>query len=141
MRDPAPPPDNFREPLTPQTNIHHQVQRGVIHSMRSRDNLTKMVEGGHNFDSSDKLLLENNSTQSYRSKSSTLVTFVHTDTNASNLSPTIDNHNSPKTNRSKEEPVVGSPTDESLVGSLPRTLSTSVLRIKNKRSFWESVVG
>ena len=27
------------------------------------------------------------------------------------------------------------------VGSLPRTLSTSVLRIKHRRSFWEKVVG
>ena len=109
--------------------------------MRSSDNLTKTVVGDHNFDNCDKLLSKNNSTQNHRSKSSGLMTFVHAGTNASNQSPTMDSHNSPKTNRSKEEPAVGSPTNESVVGSLPRTLSTSVLRIKSKRSFWESVVG
>ena len=42
---------------------------------------------------------------------------------------------------SKEEPTIGSPSNESVVGSLPRTLSTSVLRIKHRRTFWERVVG
>ena len=46
-----------------------------------------------------------------------------------------------KRNETKEEPPIGSPSNESLVGSLPRTLSTSVLRIKHRRSFWEKVVG
>ena len=141
MRNPEPPPNNFSESFTPQTNIHHQNQRGIILSIRSSDNLINGVGGDHNFDNYDKSLSENNSTQNYRSKSSSLVTSVHTDTNASNLSPAIDNQSSPKPNRSKEEPAVGSPTNESVVGSLPRTLSTSVLRIKNKRSFWENVVG
>ena len=39
------------------------------------------------------------------------------------------------------DPAIESPTNESVVGSLPRTLSTSVLRIKSRRSFWEKVVG
>ena len=42
---------------------------------------------------------------------------------------------------SKEEPSIGSPSNESTVGSLPRTLSTSVLRIKHRRTFWEKVIG
>ena len=47
-----------------------------------------------------------------------------------------------KPEKTQEEPAgVGSPSDESIVGSLPRTLSTSVLRIKHRRTFWEKVVG
>lgn len=56
-------------------------------------------------------------------------------------SSNVNIENATGTNESKEEPPIGSPSNESVVGSLPRTLSTSVLRIKHRRSFWERVVG
>ena len=61
-------------------------------------------------------------------------------------SPTLEDESEKSSKRkpekTQEEPAgVGSPSDESIVGSLPRTLSTSVLRIKHRRTFWEKVVG
>ena len=136
------PPDGKYNPKLRNNRNNNQNQRGQI---RVLGNGNKRSSVGNKSDPEPKHPISNNiktlqlSPSRSRSK--------HININSPMIASQILEGESEKSSKRKpektqEEPAgVGSPSDESIVGSLPRTLSTSVLRIKHRRTFWEKVVG
>ena len=136
------PPDGKYNPKLKNNKNNNQTQRSQIRVLgngnkRSSAGIKSNPEPKHPISKSVKTL-QLSPTRS-RSK--------HININSPMIaSPTLENEleksSKRKPEKTQEEPAgVGSPSDESIVGSLPRTLSTSVLRIKHRRTFWEKVVG
>ena len=136
------PPDGKYNPKLKNNKNNNQTQRSQIRVLgngnkRSSAGIKSNPEPKHPISNSVKTL-QLSPTRS-RSK--------HININSPMIAtPTLESESEKSSKRkpekTQEEPAgVGSPSDESIVGSLPRTLSTSVLRIKHRRTFWEKVVG
>lgn len=104
----------------------------------NKNNCRSKVESNPNLESyfgSQRIIKESYSNPITTYSSQTTPLIITSPAGAKTLEQTLNK------NGSREEPPIGSPSSDSVVGSLPRTLSTSVLRIKHRRTFWERVVG
>lgn len=136
MRNIVPPDDKFIS--RQQTNKTNQIQRNQIRVLGNNN----FIKGAENNPNMDSYVVPPNEIEE-RNLNLAETHSIHRNIYPNIVTPSSETkiEISSKRIESKEEPAIGSPSNDSIVGSLPRTLSTSVLRIKHRRSFWEKVVG
>ena len=118
-------------------NRNSTSQRNQIRVL-NKSNIRRNIESNPNLESyfgSPRTIQETHSNPITCYSSQTAPRIITSPSGTKTFEQTLSKHGS------REEPPIGSPSNESVVGSLPRTLSTSVLRIKHRRTFWERVVG